>query len=71
MRTVESKIAKLRNWLLQGHKITPRGAIEKWDYYRLSGGIHRLRHQEGMNITTDIVTDPVTGADHAEYYLDF
>lgn len=71
MRTTETKIALLRDWLLKGHKVTPRDAIERWDYYRLSSGIHRLRHREGMDIATDNVTDPHTGAVHAEYYLNF
>ena len=71
MKSNDTKIALLRDWLLKGHKVTPRDAIERWDYYRLSSGIHKLRHREGMDIATDNVTDPRTGAVHAEYYLNF
>lgn len=56
--TTETKINKLREWLLSGKPITQREAIEKWNYYRLAAGIGRLRHEFNLPIKTTIGHNP-------------
>lgn len=55
---------KIRAWLLQGYKLTPLQALQKWGCMRLGARIHELR-QEGMDITTTRVT--VNGKTFAQY----
>jgi hypothetical protein len=62
------KIDMLRNHLLRGHTVTPREAIEKWNYYRLAVGVFQLR-AKGFPIETVIKRNP-TNTIYAEYHMD-
>ena len=48
MDTQESEI---REWLMEGHCITPLEALERWGCFRLAARIHDLREQ-GLEIVT-------------------
>lgn len=56
--TTETKIKMLKDWILEGKPITQREAIEKWNYYRLSAGIFRLRNEFNIPIKTTIGHNP-------------
>ena len=61
-----TKIERVKKRLLKGKSITQRIAIEKFNYYRLAGGIFRLR-ERGMDITTTMKEK--NGVQYAEYTL--
>lgn len=38
-----TKIEQLKQHLLRGRKITNRESVERFNYFRLSDGVHKLR----------------------------
>ena len=66
MNTQPSTTSKIKEWILQGGKVTPLEALEKWGCMRLAARIAELR-KEGM----DIRTTPITrnGKTYAQYHL--
>ena len=52
-RKRKSQVAKVRDFLTSGKKLTSRTAISRFGVYRLASIIHRLRTTFGMNIVTD------------------
>ena len=68
--TIDTKIGKPRDWLERGHTISQKQAIDKWNYYRLSGGIHVLRHKYGMNIRRKDVPSPSGDSMYGLYWLE-
>jgi hypothetical protein len=54
--------------LLSGGKITPMTALNSWGIMRLAAIIHTLRHKEGYNIDTRMVTRP-NGSEFAQYSI--
>lgn len=67
--TTETKIKMLKDWILEGKPITQREAIEKWNYYRLSAGIFRLRNEHRIPIRTTNVANYNNDGFHAVYQL--
>jgi hypothetical protein len=61
-----TKIDQVKKRLLKGKPITQKLAIEKYNYYRLSSGINRLRNR-GMNIKTTMRKSG--DSSYAEYRL--
>lgn len=55
-----SKTQKVKNYLLDGHKITQMKAIELFNAYRLSGIIWRLKN-DGYQIENIVTYDKKTG----------
>jgi len=55
MNTQPSTTKKIEQWLLQGRKLTPMQALEKWGCMRLSARILELRDR-GLNIQTTPIT---------------
>lgn len=58
----------VKDALLNGAKITPRTALNSWGIMRLAALIHTLRHKEGYNIDTRMVTGP-NGTQFAQYSI--
>jgi hypothetical protein len=54
--------------LLSGSKLTPATALNSWGIMRLAALIHTLRHKEGYNIDTRMVTRP-NGSKFAQYTI--
>ena len=52
-RKRKSQVAKVRDFLTSGKKLTSRTAITRFGIYRLASIIHKLRTTFGMNIVTD------------------
>jgi len=61
-----SKHGKIRKHLLLGRKITGTTALIRFNVYRLSSVIHRLR-REGLNIKT--VMGELNGETYAVYFI--
>lgn len=59
---------KIRSWLKSGKSITGGLAWRKFSVYRLSSIINRLRHQEHMDIKTEMMFE---GKDYsfARYFI--
>ena len=64
-----TKILQLREWLEAGQPVTQKIAIERWNYYRLSDGIYRLRRL-GWNIHRIDVPNPSGDGTHGKYWLE-
>ena len=62
------QIKYVKDALLNGAKITPRTAMNSWGIMRLAALIHTLRHKEGYNIDTRMVTGP-SGSQFAQYSI--
>lgn len=74
MKYQSLKSKSRQQWLVLNHmqrtgSISPRDALLDHNIYRLSSCIHRLRKDEGIDITTTIKTHPVNGSIYAEYTL--
>ncbi len=52
-RKRKTQIAKVRDFLFTGKKLTSRTAITRFGVYRLASIIHKLRTNFNMNIVTD------------------
>tara|TARA_R100000781_G_scaffold44955_1_gene30513 strand:+ start:410 stop:613 length:204 start_codon:yes stop_codon:yes gene_type:complete len=52
-RKRKSQVAKVRDFLFSGKKLTAKTAISRFGIYRLAAVIHVLRTTFGMNISTD------------------
>lgn len=52
-RKRKTQVAKVRDFLTTGKKLTSRTAITRFGVYRLASIIHQLRTVFGMNIVTD------------------
>lgn len=61
-----SQLKQIKNYLLNGNKITPLEALQKFGSFRLSAIIYNLK-KEGMNIKTNMIT--VNDKRFAEYEL--
>lgn len=65
----KSQTQAIREYLLQGHTLTPLEALEKFGCFRLSAIIYVLKHGEGLKIETDNRVDDRTGKKYATYYI--
>ena len=63
-----SQLKQIKNYLLNGNKITPLEALQKFGSFRLSAIIYNLK-KEGMNIKTNRITK--NGKTFAQYELVF
>ena len=52
-RKRKSQVAKVRDFLFTGKKITAKTAISRFGIYRLAAVIYVLRNTFNMHITTD------------------
>ncbi len=52
-RKRKSQVAKVRDFLFTGKKLTAKTAISRFGIYRLAAVIYVLRNTFNMNITTD------------------
>jgi hypothetical protein len=52
-RRRKSQVAKVRDFLFTGKKLTAKTAINRFGIYRLAAVIHVLRSTFSMNINTD------------------
>ncbi len=52
-RKRKSQVAKVRDFLFSGKKLTAKTAISRFGIYRLAAVIHVLRTTFNMNISTD------------------
>lgn len=59
---------RIKEYLENGHKLTPLEALNLFGCFRLASRISDLKKQ-GMNIKTDMVTDANTGKQYASYSL--
>jgi hypothetical protein len=66
MKALDSQNALIKEWLLNGHSITPMEALNMFGCFRLSARIANLR-DEGLAVVTDMVT--INDKRVARYYL--
>lgn len=59
---------RIKEYLENGHKLTPLEALNLFGCFRLASRISDLKRQ-GMNIKTEMVTDSNTGKQYASYSL--
>lgn len=59
---------KIKEYLENGHKLTPLEALDLFGCFRLASRVSDLKKQ-GVNIETEIVTDNSTGKRYAVYYV--
>lgn len=59
---------RIKEYLENGHKLTPLKALNLFGCFRLASRISDLKKQ-GMNIKTEMVTDANTGKQYASYSL--
>ena len=59
---------RMKEYLENGHKLTPLEALNLFGCFRLASRISDLKRQ-GMNIKTEMVTDSNTGKQYASYSL--
>lgn len=59
---------RIKEYLENGHKLTPLEALNLFGCFRLASRISDLKKQ-GMSIKTDMVTDANTGKQYASYSL--
>lgn len=59
---------RIKEYLENGHKLTPLEALNLFGCFRLASRISDLKKQ-GMNIKTEMVTDVNTGKQYASYSL--
>ena len=59
---------KIREYLEQGHSLTPIDALELFGCFRLATRIFELK-KEGLNIETDMVENKATGKRYASYSI--
>lgn len=59
---------RIKEYLENGHKLTPLEALNLFGRFRLASRISDLKKQ-GMNIKTEMVTDANTGKQYASYSL--
>ncbi len=59
---------RIKEYLENGHKLTPLEALNLFGCFRLASRISDLKKQ-GMNIKTEMVTDANTGKQYASYSL--
>ena len=52
-RSRKSQIAKVRDFLFTGRKLTAKTALSRFGIWRLAAVIHTLRNTFSMNIATD------------------
>lgn len=52
-RRRKSQIAKVRDFLFTGRKLTAKTALSRFGIWRLAAVIHTLRNTFSMNIATD------------------
>lgn len=65
----KSQTQAVREYLLQGHTLTPLEALEKFGCFRLSAIIYTLKHVDGMPIGMDNRIDDRSRKKYATYYL--
>lgn len=59
---------RIKEYLENGHKLTPLEALNLFGCFRLASRISDLK-KRGMNIKTEMVTDANTGKQYASYSL--
>ena len=59
---------KIKEYLENGHKLTPLEALDLFGCFRLASRVSDLKKQ-GVNIKTEMVTDKSTGKQYASYYI--
>ena len=64
----KSQTVAIREYLLQGHSITPMDALELFGCFRLGARIADLKKM-GMNIKSEIRKDESTGKRYSRYWL--
>ena len=64
----KSQTEAIRDYLLQGHSITPMDALELFGCFRLGARIADLKKM-GMNIESEIRKDEGTGKRYSRYWL--
>jgi len=52
-RKRKSQVAKVRDFLFTGRKLTAKTALSRFGIWRLAAVIHTLRNTFSMNIATD------------------
>jgi len=57
MKRKETQQSKIKKYLMDGNSITPMDALDMFGVFRLAGIIWNLKHKEGMNIHTKMVTN--------------
>ena len=62
-----TQLANIRKHLQGGRSLTALDALNLYGCFRLSAHIHTLRHEEGMNISTEWATS--NGKRFAKYTL--
>lgn len=60
---------QVKKYLQEGNAITPAIALAEFGAFRLATIIHRLRHEDGMKISTTIKRS-FSGRPYAEYKLE-
>lgn len=60
---------KILDYMMTGHAITPKEALEMFGCFRLGARIWELIHLEGYLIYTEMVKDPKTGKRYAQYSM--
>lgn len=61
-----SKIDRVRKHLEKGLSLTPRQAVAKFDYWRLSDAAYKLKRR-GLNVVCEIVTTKTST--HGKYFI--
>lgn len=64
---LNSQTNRIKEHLLAGNKITALDALHLFGCLRLSGRIHNLRHEHGLNIKSNLIE--VNGKRIAEYSI--
>ena len=64
---ITSQTNKIKEHLLAGNKITALDALHLYGCLRLSGRIHDLRHEHGLNIKSNLIE--IEGKRIAEYSI--
>lgn len=66
---METKTAKIKQYLEAGNYINDMKAVEIAQSYRLSAIIYALRHNYGLDIRDRWIENPNTHTRYKEYYL--
>ena len=68
-----ARIAKqrdaIKNHLKRGLSLTPLEALRLYGCFRLAAVVYTLKYDYGMNIKTEMVSNPHTGKKFARYSL--
>ncbi|MBO4601596.1 MAG: hypothetical protein J5651_00355 [Salinivirgaceae bacterium] len=68
MRTIESKSAAIRKWLMKGLPLTQRECTRLFKFMRLASLIHDMK-RHGANIKVDMVREQYGSRPCARYWL--